>query len=69
MGFGIENRGSQVHRSRRDDLLAMDAEREIADAWSESQNNFVPVRDISRLSQKQLSQLRSYARASASSGN
>ena len=69
MGFGIENRGSQVHRSRRNELLAMDAEREIADAWSESQNNFVPVRDISRLSQKQLSQLRSYARASASSGN
>ena len=69
MGFGIENRGSQVHRSRRDDLLAMDAEREIADAWSESQNNFVPVRDISRLSPKQLSKLRSYARASASSGN
>ena len=70
MGFGIENRGSQVHRSRRDDLLDKEAEKEIIYVCANYiEDNLVPVRDISRLSQKQLSQLRSYARASASSGN
>tara|TARA_Y100000310_G_scaffold284767_1_gene307749 strand:+ start:1074 stop:1322 length:249 start_codon:yes stop_codon:yes gene_type:complete len=29
MGKGIENRGSQVHRVRRDDLLAKEAKKEI----------------------------------------
>ena len=31
MAKGIKNRGSQVHHVRRDDLLAKEAEKEIAD--------------------------------------
>jgi hypothetical protein len=61
MGMGIENRGSQVHHSRRDDLLAKEAEKEIIYVCANYiEDNLVPAQDISKLSQKQRSQLRSY---------
>jgi hypothetical protein len=61
MGKGIKNRGSQVHHVRRDDLLAKEAEKEIAVAEIEA----LPEIDAFtasglKLSQKQRSQLRSY---------
>ena len=61
MGKGIKNRGSQVHHVRRDDLLAKEAEKEIALAVIEA----IPEVDAFtasglKLSQKQRSQLRSY---------
>jgi len=59
--MGIENRGSQVHHSRRDDLLAKEAEKEIIYVCANYiEDNLVPAQDISKLSQKQRSQLRSY---------
>lgn len=59
--MGIKNRGSQVHHVRRDDLLAKEAEKEIALAVIEA----IPEVDAFtasglKLSQKQRSQLRSY---------
>mgnify|MGYP003137021327 CR=1 FL=1 len=81
MGKGIKNRGCQVHHVRRDDLLAKEAEKEIA-SWSEGntldnchlengkwvRNEVIVIedelyflgQDVSKLSQKQRSQLRSY---------
>lgn len=60
MGKGIENRGSQVHHSRRDDLLAKEAEKEINEAIVIEDELHFLGQDISKLSQKQRSQLRSY---------
>ena len=69
MGKGIKNRGCQVHHVKRDDLLAKEAEKEIAD-YEDSEkvwNGIGVVRldcqngiDWDKLSQKQRSQLRSY---------
>ena len=75
MGKGIKNRGCQVHHVRRDDLLAKEAEKEIANTryiWTGNTldnchlengkwvRNEVIGQDDSKLSQKQRSQLRSY---------
>ena len=83
MGKGIKNRGCQVHHVRRDDLLAKEAEKEIANEvyWTGNtldnchlengnwvRNEVIVIEDelyflghdISKLSQKQRSQLRSY---------
>ena len=61
MGKGIKNRGCQVHHVRRDDLLAKEAEKEIIYVCANYiEDNLVPAQDISKLSQKQRSQLRSY---------
>ena len=61
MSKGIKNRGSQVHHVKRDDLLAKEAEKEIIYVCANYiEDDLVPAQDISKLSQKQLSQLRSY---------
>ena len=61
MGKGIKNRGSQVHHVKRDDLLAKEAEKEIAVAEIEDKLlEFDRLNDWCKLSQKQRSQLRSY---------
>ena len=61
MAKGIKNRGSQVHHVRRDDLLAKEDEKEIIYVCANYiEDNLVPAQDISKLSQKQRSQLRSY---------
>ena len=71
MGKGIKNRGCQVHHVRRDDLLAKEAEKEIADYedFEKVWNGPRPIRLVcqngigggwDKLSQKQRSQLRSY---------
>jgi len=61
MSKGIKNRGSQVHHVKRDDLLAKEAEKEIIYVCANYiEDDLVPAQDISKLSQKQRSQLRSY---------
>ena len=61
MSKGIKNRGSQVQHVKRDDLLAKEAEKEIIYVCANYiEDDLVPAQDISKLSQKQRSQLRSY---------
>ena len=57
MNKGIKNRGSQVHHVKRGDLLAKEHAKEIIEVEDEL---YFLGQDISKLSQKQRSQLRSY---------
>ena len=50
-----------MHHVKRDDLLAKEAEKEIIYVCANYiEDDLVPAQDISKLSQKQRSQLRSY---------
>ena len=60
MSKGIKNRGSQVHHVKRDDLLAKEADKEIAESEHDMREITIGATRREHLSQKQLSQLRSY---------